>query len=507
MNKYGLTENDSKIIDEILKKYTQIKEVIIFGSRAMNTFKASSDIDFAVKGEKISSVIGDIIADFEESDLIFEVDIVDYERISAEKLLEHINKYGKLYYRKGWDIAKNLPLGWRGTTLGEVAEYKTDKIEVSKLNIKNYISTENMIPNIGGVTYSSNMPNINTVNQFLKGDILFSNIRTYFKKLWFAKFNGGCSNDVLIIRANMKVIYTEFLFYLLSNEKFFDYTSATSKGTKMPRGDKDAILQYEIILPPLQEQKAIADVLSSLDEKIELLQEENKTLEELAQTIFKEWFVNFNFPGATGEMEESELGEIPKGWRVGELGEEAIEIVRGFTTSYVEKSNLINLNQKVNKGNYLDKQYFKYYPDDAVVPDNKFVKKFDVLLNSLGEGTLGRVHLYKENTNNVIADQHISILRFDDRYKFYIYNTLSSNEGQANLMNEISGSTGMTMLNINIVRNFKFIIPEDYLLINFSEITLPIYEKISYNFMQIETLSKTKETLLPKLMSGEIRVE
>jgi len=184
-----------------------------------------------------------------------------------------------------------LPSGWRETTLGEVAEIKNEKLKIEKLTLDNYISTENLLPDRLGIQQSANLPNIPSVNAFKKGDTLFSNIRTYFKKVWLARFDGGCSNDVLIFTPkDENEVDKKFLFYFISSNRFIDFTVISAKGTKMPRGDKEAMKRFTFLLPPLHEQKAIADVLSSLDEKIELLQEENKTLEELAQTI-------------TGEME------------------------------------------------------------------------------------------------------------------------------------------------------------------------------------------------------------
>src|SRR3989344_7889561 len=153
--------------------------------------------------------------------------------------------------------------------------------------------------------------------------ILFSNIRTYFKKLWLAKFSGGCSNDVLVIRGKYP-INNKYLYYFLSQNKFFEFTVLTSKGTKMPRGDKNAIMGYNINIPSIHEQSAIAKILSDLDSKIELNQQMNKTLEAIGQAIFKHRFVNFEFPNeegkpyksSGGEMVDSELGEIPKGWNI-----------------------------------------------------------------------------------------------------------------------------------------------------------------------------------------------
>lgn len=242
----------------------------------------------------------------------------------------------------------------------------------------------------------------------------------------------------------------------------------------------------------------------------------NKTLEEMGQALFKRWFVDFEFPdekgkpykSSGGEMVESELGKIPKGWRVGKLEDNSSEITRGFTTSYVEKSNLINLNQKVNRGEYLDKSNFKYYPEDAEVPKEKFAKIKDILINSLGQGTLGRIHLFFEQADNIVIDQHITIVRAKAPLSSeYLYFYLTFPLNQQRLEAQITGSTGMLMLNISKIRDFKITVPSDKTIKEFSKIAEKIYLNKANNSIEIEKLSAIRDSLLPKLMSGEIRVK
>ena len=143
-----------------------------------------------------------------------------------------------------------------------VSELVSEKIPSNKLNIFNYISTENLLSNFGGVVPSSKVPDLKC-SKFQKFDILLSNIRPYFKKVWFASFDGGCSNDVLVIRAN-KTILPRFLYYSLANDKFISFYNSSCKGTKMPRGNKDSLLDYEINLPTISEQQHIVNTTSSL---------------------------------------------------------------------------------------------------------------------------------------------------------------------------------------------------------------------------------------------------
>lgn len=394
---------------------------------------------------------------------------------------------------------------WNSCILGDVVKYANSRISVDKLSAENYISTENMLPNRGGIVLASSLPTGNAV-KYYKGQTLVSNIRPYFKKIWHAKNDGGCSADVLVFEI-INDVDDKFFYYYLSQENFFEYVMAGSKGTKMPRGDKQQILMYPFSYPSKKEQKAIAATLSCLDDKIELNNRMNKNLEEMAQAIFKIWFVDFE-PFQDGEFEESELGMIPKGWRVKKLEDVCDEIVRGFTSKYVEKSKFKNLNQKVNKGSYLDKQYYKYLREDIEIPESKFAKKYDILINSLGQGTLGRVHLFTEDENNIVIDQHITILRANNSYinSCFLYFTMISNEIQNRIEGMITGSTGMLMLNISKIRSMNVIVPPIDVVKNFESTVKSLMEYKAYLNKQSDILGEKRDTLLPKLMSGEIRV-
>ncbi|WP_302951737.1 restriction endonuclease subunit S [Holdemania filiformis] len=153
--------------------------------------------------------------------------------------------------------------------LSNLCEYRKGKIDISDLTNETYISTENMIPNRGGTNVASALPNVKQTNEYREGDVLVSNIRPYFKKIWFATNNGGCSNDVLVFQAKGKTD-KRFLYYVLADDMFFTYSMTTSKGTKMPRGDKNAIMAYEVPNFKIEVQRKIADILSILDEKIRL---------------------------------------------------------------------------------------------------------------------------------------------------------------------------------------------------------------------------------------------
>ena len=388
--------------------------------------------------------------------------------------------------------------------LKDICQYVSDRVATTSLSTSNYISTENMLPNKGGVVIANGLPVGNAV-AFAKDDVLVSNIRPYFKKIWQANKNGGCSADVLCFRKNENVD-NKYFYYLLSQQSFFDHMMLGSKGCKMPRGDKKQIMNWSFDLPSLEEQKRIADILSSLDSKIELNRRINDNLEQQAQALFKSWFVDFE-PFKDGKFVESEMGMIPEGWKVISLQEYCQEITRGNIPTYVEKSNRPILNQKVNKGVSLEKQYYKYNSENVEVSISKMAHYGDVLLNSLGQGTLGRVHLYKEKLGNVIIDQFITILRTNLFVKSaYLSYTLNRPEYQTIIEGNVTGSTGMWVLTINNVRNIKIIVPKESCFLELAPIINSIYQAISNNTAEMEQLCTLRDCILPHLMSGELKI-
>ena len=156
---------------------------------------------------------------------------------------------------------------WEKYRLKDIANISKERIGINMLSNNNYISTENMKSDFGGVDVAINLPASGNVIKFQKGDTLLSNIRPYLKKIWQAKFDGGCSADIFVFRSNI-LCNSDFLYYTLANEKFISYAMSGAKGVKMPRGDKEQILKYELHLPTTIEQNKITSFLSLLDERI-----------------------------------------------------------------------------------------------------------------------------------------------------------------------------------------------------------------------------------------------
>ena len=161
--------------------------------------------------------------------------------------------------------------------LDSLCYYAKGKVSVDTLDESTYVSTENMLPDKAGIVRASTLPTVQYTQQYLKGDILVSNIRPYFKKIWMAEYDGGCSNDILVFRVKSGCDPT-FLYYVLSCDDFFNYATATSKGTKMPRGDKVAIMQYIVPDFNINTQSYISKCLKAFDNKIAMNKKINDNL-------------------------------------------------------------------------------------------------------------------------------------------------------------------------------------------------------------------------------------
>jgi len=164
----------------------------------------------------------------------------------------------------------------------------TEKKSSSLVNVNNYVSTENILPNRGGIRFpAKSLPRISKIFSYKKNDILISNIRPYFKKIWFSDRDGACSNDVLAFRTkNNKVLLQKYLYLVLQSDKFFDYVTLTSKGTKMPRGDKNAIFNFTFEIPSISTQKKLVSYFSVIEGKIKLNNLINDNLLELSKAMF-----------------------------------------------------------------------------------------------------------------------------------------------------------------------------------------------------------------------------
>lgn len=382
--------------------------------------------------------------------------------------------------------------------LQDICSYVKTKVETSNYSIEDYISTENMLPEKGGITVASSFPS-GKVTEFQENDILISNIRPYFKKIWKADRRGCCSNDVLCIRANNNVD-AEFLYYLLSQDLFFAYVMSGANGSKMPRGDKQQIMNWEIEIPSEKEdQRRIASILSSLDRKIELNNKINADLEEMAQAIFKNWFVDFE-PFKDGNFVDSELGMIPEGWKVGRLTEIASYMNGLAMQKFPPENNEGSL--PVLKIKELGQGFCGTDSDrcSCNIKDECKIHNGDVIFS--WSGTL-LVDVWCGGDCGL--NQHLFKVTSKDYPKWFYYYWTKHHLQE---FIHIAKDKAVTMGHIKRghLEEAMVAIPDNDSMEKAHELFEPILSKMISLRLENSRLSLLRDTLLPRLMSGELEV-
>ena len=384
--------------------------------------------------------------------------------------------------------------------LSSVCEYRKDRISAKKVDEDNYISTENMLPDKKGIEKASSIAEGKTLPAYKEGDILLSNIRPYFKKIWFANKTGGCSNDVLVLKSNDSVD-KKFLYYVLSDNNFFNYSTVSSKGTKMPRGSKHAIMKYLVPDIDLPGQKRIADVLSAYDDLIENNNKRIALLEKAAQELYKEWFVRFRFPG----YEKAKfVNGLPEGWNIKRMNDfcyvtdgthdtpkpvdEGVPLVTGrcISNGFVDFSIAYNISETSHNG----------------IKKRSGLKSGDIIFSNIGTvGNCCIVDYDREfSVKNVIIFKPQSM-----RDTAYLYYWMNSSTMQEIFAAQTNGAS-QQFVGLTFMRRYKILVPDENTLNMFADKILPIVEQKRLLHQNNLNLIKQRDLLLPRLMSGNLEV-
>jgi type I restriction enzyme S subunit len=375
--------------------------------------------------------------------------------------------------------------------LSDICDYAKGKINVSVLDEDTYISTENMMPNKGGITGASSLPTVAQTQSFSAGDVLVSNIRPYFKKIWFAEFDGGCSNDVLVFRTK-EGVSKRFLYYVLADDTFFNYSMATSKGTKMPRGDKAAIMKYQVPDFTYEEQEKIAGLLEALDKKIQLNAEINENLEQQAQALFKSWFLDY----------EPWNGIVPDSWINGKLGDFA-DIKRGGSPrpiqEYLSESGLRWL--KISDVTSLQTPFVIDIKDHIIEEGLKktvFLKAGSLVLSNSATPGVPKIL----DVDSCIHDGWLYFpeSKFSKEYLYLFFKYI-----RQQLVNLSNGSV-FNNLKTDILKGYPTVLPDEETLTRFNEVVQPMFLQMQNLTRESHRLADARDAILPQLMSGELDV-
>lgn len=374
--------------------------------------------------------------------------------------------------------------------LSSLCSYAKGKVSVDTLSKRNYVSTENMMPNKGGIVDAGALPSAQYTQQYIKDDILVSNIRPYFKKIWMADDDGGCSNDVLVFRADRGCDST-FLYYILANDAFFNYASATSKGTKMPRGDKTAIMQYKVPCFNYETQLRIGKLLRSIDDRIAVNKKINDNLQQQAQAIYHERYESIS-PIA-----------LPSGWRIVTLGEVATISNKAFNPLKETERTLEHYSIPA-----FDEARFPIFEPSTSIKSNKFIIDASCFMISKLNPTTKRVWKPYCLTENAVCSTEFIVYKAKDKsITDFLFSVIDSSSFSDFMCSHVTGSTGSRQRTTpSDTLSYELILPSEEELTEFQALVAPMYAQMRINAIENDKLKRLRDSLLPKLMSGEIDV-
>lgn len=309
--------------------------------------------------------------------------------------------------------------------------------------------------------------------------------------------NQACCN----LTINDEVADYEFVYYTLKN----DYTTLASlaNGGAQQNLNAQIIKDYVLKMPSLADQRRIASILSSLDRKIELNNKINADLEEMAQAIFKNWFVDFE-PFKDGKFVDSELGMIPEGWKVGCLGDMGA-VVCGKTPSksnsnYYEGDIPFIKIPDMHGNVFVENSEDRLTEEGSLSQIKKLIPPYSLMVSCIATVGLVSINTKPSHTNQQIN----TVIPHNKSALFYLYQHIKNNEEFLKNM----GRGGTTTLNVNTksFSNIRLLIPSEIALDQFHGIVEGLFKKIELNMHESRTLSLLRDTLLPRLMSGEIEV-
>ncbi|MFZ6008687.1 MAG: restriction endonuclease subunit S [Nitrospirota bacterium] len=397
---------------------------------------------------------------------------------------------------------------WKMMLFEDCAELIRDTCQPEEAFGKPYIGLEHIEQGnlrLSGIGVAEDVSS--TKSKFKAGDILFGKLRPYFRKVVRPRFDGICSTDIWVVRSK-KGIEQGFLFYWMASKEFVDIANQGSEGTKMPRAKWDFVAKIKQEIPPLPEQKAIASILGALDDKIELNRKMNETLEAMARAIFKSWFVDFDSIPGFGlhkEWQDSPLGKIPKGWRIFKIGEELTTVLGGTPSrsnpDYWTNGTIPWINSgKVNEFRII--QPSEYITEDALNNSaTKLLPERTTVLAITG-ATLGQISLLEIQS---CANQSVvGILGSNILPNEFIYFWIKHKVDDL-----IAWQTGGAQQHINKdnVNNLNILCPSIDAIRAYIQTVKPLFDMIKNNCFESRSLTAIRDELLPKLLSGEIRVK
>jgi len=381
--------------------------------------------------------------------------------------------------------------GWKKYTLEDIAKYKTGKLN------SNAAEANGIYPFF---TCSPETLKINSFAFDCEAAILAGNNANgvFCLKYYNGKFNAY--QRTYIITADPLTVNIKFIFYQLDLQ--LNRLQSISHGTATKYLTIPLLNEIEVNLPSIETQTRIASILSALDDKIELNRQTNATLEAIAQAIFKEWFVDFHFPGATGEMQDSELGPIPKGWRVGKIGE-ICEVNKNTISKrdVFEQIEYLEISG-VNRGVISKTTIYSYGAEPSRA--KRKLSHGDTVLSTVRPNR-GAYFLALNPSSTLIASTGFAVFSPITVPSSFLYLFLTASE-QLEYYGHVADGGAYPAINSNLIIDIDLVVPSTDVLNDFQSIVESLFEALDNNNSQSTIIAQTRDVLLPKLMSGEIEV-
>lgn len=492
--KFGLEEHIVDSLISVFEEHSKVDKAIVFGSRAKGNYRPDSDIDIAIKGQELTT--DDIIlmaVAFEAEGITYKIDLIDYNKIKEPDLKAHVDRVGIEFYSRRKNISlKDLGCSLLSGYAFKSSDYSNFGIPLIKIgNIQNRTVTIDT----QGDFVSLDQVNEKTSKYLLsKSDVLIAMTgQGSVGRVGKLKIEDG-ERAFLNQRVGKFIcdeihLNIDYLFYILTSDKYQDLLFNTGSGSGQPNLSPELILSTEIPWINYNEQIEIASILISLDEKIDLLHRQNKTLEQLAEALFRRWF---------GEGQE-------EGWEEKKISD-IIEVRDGTHDSPKQTETgkyLITSKHLKPTGIDFSTAYKISEADFSDINKRSKVDKDDILFSMIG--TLGLIHYV--DTEPDFAIKNMGLFKSSQKPNFarFLFLLLKSPEGRRFVYENADGST-QEYITLSSLRNFEFKYPGEETLERFDLEVKPMFRKIETNTSQIYTLTKTRDALLPKLLNGEIRV-
>ena len=492
MSKEKLIDLDREQLDllhSILKQHIPNRTVWAYGSRATWKAKETSDLDLAVF-DCTPMEIYHLKEELEESDLLVSVDVMDWESI-PESFREHIKEKYVVVQKEA-----KRPEGWREVKLEDIAEINP-KESIPKGAKAPKVLMDFLVPHTKRIPKYI-VENYKGGSKFRNGDTLVARITPCLEngKTSFVDFLendqiGFGSTEFIVLREKQSVTDKHYLYYLAVSDDFRDVAVKSMTGTSgRQRVVTDEMLRYKFFLPELPEQKAIAEVLSSLDDKIDLLHRQNKTLEAMAQALFRKWFVQ----GKDDTWEQGKLGEV-------------FTVKGGTTPSTKEKSYW-------NGGiNWTTPRDLSGHNAIFLLNTEKRITEQGLVKISSGLLPTGTVllssrapvgYLAITGINLAINQGYIAIVCDKILSNYFVYLWCKQN---IEIIKNASGGSVFQEIPKSVFRQIDIAVPPEKILLSFDQLIEPIFQKVKYNQYQIRKLENLRDVLLPKLMNGSVRAK